>query len=147
LYGCLQSAKLWFELLVKELIAFGYEQNAVDPCVLNRVVDGKQSTLLLHVDDIMVLSEIAGESKQLYAYLESKFGKVALHEGVKHNYLGMTFDFHPLVKFLLPCSDMKLILSMTGLVLNSVLICYLIVKRSRLLPRRMLFSTKALAQC
>ena len=93
LYGCLQSAKLWFELLVKELIGFGYKQNAVDPCVLNRVVDGKQSTLLLHVDDIMVLSEILGESKQLYAYLESKFGKVTLHEGVKHNYLGMTFDF------------------------------------------------------
>ena len=93
LYGCLQSAKLWFELLVKELKAFGYEQNAVDPCVLNRVVDGKQSTLLLHVDDIMVLSEIAGESKELYSYLESKFGKVSLHEGIKHNYLGMTFDF------------------------------------------------------
>jgi hypothetical protein len=93
LYGCLQSAKLWFELLVKELMAFGYEQNFVDPCVLNRVVNGKQSTILLHVDDIMVLSEMSGEPKELYAYLESKFGKVTLHEGVKQNYLGMTFDF------------------------------------------------------
>ena len=93
LYGCLQSAKLWFELLVKELMDFGYEQNYVDPCVLNRLVDGKQSTILLHVDDIMILSETSGESKDLYAYLESKFGKVTLHEGVKHNYLGMTFDF------------------------------------------------------
>jgi len=65
LYGCLQSAKLWFELLVKELMAFGYEQNAVDPCVLNRIVDGKQSTLLLHVDDIMVLSEIDDEATNL----------------------------------------------------------------------------------
>ena len=69
LYGCLQSARLWFELLVKELIGFGYLQNAIDPCVLNRIVDGKQSTLLLHVDDIMVLSEIAGESRNLYSYL------------------------------------------------------------------------------
>jgi hypothetical protein len=93
LYGCLQSAKLWFELLVKELMVFGYKQNFVDPCVLNRVVDGKQSTILLHVDDIMVLSQISGETKELYAFLESKFGKVTLHEGVKHNYLGMTFDF------------------------------------------------------
>ena len=93
LYGCLQSARLWFQLLVEELQAYGYVQNAVDPCVLNREVDGKQSTLLLHVDDIMVLSQIAGESKELFAYLEKKFGTVAFHEGVKHNYLGMTFDF------------------------------------------------------
>ena len=47
LYGCLQSAKLWFQLLVKELMEFGYVQNPVDPCVLNKTVAGKQSTLLL----------------------------------------------------------------------------------------------------
>ena len=29
----------------------------------------------------------------LHANLQAKFGKVTLHEGVKHNYLGMTFDY------------------------------------------------------
>ena len=29
----------------------------------------------------------------MHAKLEAKFGKVTLHEGIKHNYLGMTFDF------------------------------------------------------
>jgi len=93
LYGCLQSARLWFEMLVKELLHNGYEQNAVDPCVLNKVVNGLQSTILLHVDDMMVLSQIRGEARKLHAKLEEKFGKVTLHEGIKHNYLGMTFDF------------------------------------------------------
>ena len=93
LYGCLQSARLWFELLVKELMAFGYTQNPVEPCVLNKDIGGMQSTLLLHVDDIMVLSQVAEEISALYKHLESRFGKVTLHEGVKHNYLGMTFDF------------------------------------------------------
>jgi hypothetical protein len=93
LYGCLQSARLWFEMLVKELLENGYKQNAVDPCVLNKVVDGLQSTILVHVDDMMVLSQIRGEAKQLHAKLEATFGKVTLHEGIKHNYLGMTFDF------------------------------------------------------
>jgi hypothetical protein len=93
LYGCLQSARLWFELLIKELMAFGYTQNPVEPCVLNKTIGDKQSTLLLHVDDIMVLSQIAEEITALYKHLESRFGKVTLHEGVKHNYLGMTFDF------------------------------------------------------
>jgi hypothetical protein len=93
LYGCLQSARLWFELLVKELMAFGYVQNPVEPCVLNKDIGGKQSTLLLHVDDIMVLSQVAEEISALHKHLESRFDKVTLHEGVKHNYLGMTFDF------------------------------------------------------
>ena len=93
LYGCLQSARLWFELLVKELMDFGYIQNPVEPCVLNKTIDDKQSTLLIHVDDIMVLSQVAEEIPALYKHLESRFGKVTLHEGVRHNYLGMTFDF------------------------------------------------------
>ena len=58
LYGCLQSARLWFQMLVKELMANGYVQNVVDPCVLNKTIDGLQSTLLVHVDDIKVLSQI-----------------------------------------------------------------------------------------
>jgi hypothetical protein len=41
----------------------------------------------------MVLSQIEAEPAALYAHLQSKFGKVILHEGIKHNYLGMTFDF------------------------------------------------------
>ena len=44
---CLQSARLWFELLVKELMAFGYTQNPVEPCVLNKDIGGMQSTLFL----------------------------------------------------------------------------------------------------
>ena len=63
------------------------------PCVLNRTVDGKQSTLLLHVDDIKVLSQIPGEAKNLHTYLQEKFGKVTLNEGLRQNYLGVTFDY------------------------------------------------------
>jgi hypothetical protein len=93
LYGCVQSARLWFEMLIAELKLNGYAQNTVDPCVLNKSENNQQSTVLLHVDDIKVLSQIAGECKRLHAALEAKFGKVTLHEGNKHNYLGMTFEY------------------------------------------------------
>ena len=89
LHGCIQSARLWFKLLAKKLLEYGYKQNAVNSCVLNRTVDGK----LLHVDDIKVLSQIPGEAKNLHFYLQEKFGKVTLNEGLRQNYLGMTFDY------------------------------------------------------
>jgi hypothetical protein len=40
LYGCLESAKLWYDLLCKTLMGIGYEKSPVDPCVLNKDYEG-----------------------------------------------------------------------------------------------------------
>jgi hypothetical protein len=93
LYGCVQAAKLWHDLLVSELKKLGYIQNPEEPCVLNRTVKGKQSTLIVHVDDIKILSMIAGEVTRVHDALKRKFGEVSLKQGLRHNYLGMTFDY------------------------------------------------------
>ena len=93
LYGCLQAAKLWFNLLTAELLKLGYVQNQYDPCVLNRKVDDKQSTLVIHVDDIKIASAVPGEVDLVYTALVKKFGNVALNRGPVVNYLGMTFDY------------------------------------------------------
>jgi len=93
LYGCLQSARLWHNLLISELRGCGYTQNVFEPCVLNKTVDGKQCTLLVHVDDIKVASLIPGEIDRVHSVLVAKFGAVSLNKGLKHNYVGMTFDY------------------------------------------------------
>ena len=93
LYGCLQSARLWHNLLITELRGCGYTQNEFEPCVLNKTVDGKQCTLLVHVDDIKVASLIPGEIDRVHSVLVAKFGAVSLNRGLKHNYVGMTFDY------------------------------------------------------
>ena len=82
LYGCVQSARLWFDTLTTELRSYGYVHNSHDPCVMNKTVDGKQSTLLIHVDDIKILSQIKGEVKMLYDSLLKKFEKVNYHDGL-----------------------------------------------------------------
>jgi hypothetical protein len=46
LYGCLDSAKLWYEKLTSTLRELGYKHNDVDPCVMNKMVNGKQVTLV-----------------------------------------------------------------------------------------------------
>lgn len=56
LYGCVQSAKLWYEKLTTVLKDMGFVPNHVDPCVLNKIIDRNQCTLAVFVDDIQVLS-------------------------------------------------------------------------------------------
>jgi hypothetical protein len=46
LYGCLQSALLFYKKLVKDLKTKGFNLNRYDPCVANKMVRGKQFTAL-----------------------------------------------------------------------------------------------------
>jgi hypothetical protein len=51
LYGCVESASLWYENLRQSLKGLGYVRNETDICVYNRVgKDGVQCTLCVHVD-------------------------------------------------------------------------------------------------
>jgi hypothetical protein len=94
LYGCLQSGKLWFELLSQFLKDNGYVQNLSDICVFNKLGDsGKQITLCLYVDDILVTGEDEDIKHYFVQILKERFGQVTLHEGTVLSYLGMTLDF------------------------------------------------------
>jgi hypothetical protein len=55
LYGTLDAAKLWYERLSGFLKLKGFVPNAVDPCVFNKIIKGVQITLLLYVDDLLIL--------------------------------------------------------------------------------------------
>eukprot|EP00957_Ditylum_brightwellii_P097935 7458768-Ditylum_brightwellii.AAC.1 len=57
LYGCLKSALLFYKRLVKDLIDQEFELNPYDPCVANKIVNGKQPTVTWHLDDLKVLHE------------------------------------------------------------------------------------------
>jgi hypothetical protein len=53
LYGMLVAALLWYQHFRKDLESVGFEFNPYDPCVANRLIDGKQHTVMFHVDDLM----------------------------------------------------------------------------------------------
>ena len=54
LYGCVQSARLWYNYLSDFLKSIGFEAN---PCVFNRKsASGKQCTLAIHVDDGLAIA-------------------------------------------------------------------------------------------
>ena len=94
LYGCVQSAKLWYEHLKSVLLGLGYTCNAKDICVFNRVnSDGSLSTVCFHVDDCLATSPNLDDLKSLAAGMKSAFGDVEFHWGKVHEYLGMKLDF------------------------------------------------------
>ena len=57
LYGCVESAALWYENLRVSLSELGYIPNAHDMCMFNKHDEyGVQCTIAVHVDDLMVTS-------------------------------------------------------------------------------------------
>ena len=54
LYGMLESSLLFYKKLLRDLEKEGFEVNPYDPCVANKIGDGKQLTVTWHVDDLKV---------------------------------------------------------------------------------------------
>jgi len=51
LYGCVQSALLWYNLFTNTLVQMGFKLNPYDLCVANSQIKGKQCTVAWYVDD------------------------------------------------------------------------------------------------
>ena len=93
LYGLVQSAKLWYDKLIGVLETMGYVRNPNDPCVLNKMCDGVQCTLLIHVDDILALCVNQVILDDLLKALLDVFEKVSSKTGNELSYLGMVLGF------------------------------------------------------
>ena len=94
LYGCIESARLWYEHFKKDLIKLDFECNPYDICVFNRLEQsGTQTTIGIHVDDVMCTADMESIIDILFAALSEKYPGLVQNRGRTHNYLGMVFDF------------------------------------------------------
>ena len=72
-----------------------------DPCTANRLVDGKQQTILWHVDDCKLSHVYANVNDKFIDTLRKEYesifqdgsGKMTVSRGKVHTYLGMTLDY------------------------------------------------------
>jgi hypothetical protein len=92
LYGCIESSKLWGEELTSTLAAEGFTANAYDPCVLNKQSGGEQTTICLHVDDLLMTSRSEASIDDIVNRLRIKYGEVTCQKGNRLPYLGMIID-------------------------------------------------------
>jgi len=54
LYGCVESAKLWYEHISTTLRSFDFIANPQDKCVINLSAGGVQCTVYVYVDDLLI---------------------------------------------------------------------------------------------
>ena len=52
IYGIMKAALLFYPKFLGDLMTIGFELNPYDPCVANKIINGKQLTLAWHVDNI-----------------------------------------------------------------------------------------------
>jgi Reverse transcriptase (RNA-dependent DNA polymerase) len=97
LYGTLKAALLFWKRLTKELHDLGFETNPYDVCVMNKMINGKQCTVLWHVDDLKISHVDAQVVTGVIQSIDSIFGSadapLTQTRGTIHEYLGMTIDF------------------------------------------------------
>ena len=84
LYGCVQSALLWYELFSSTLEGMGFKINPYDTCVANKDINGKQCTILWYVDDTKISHVDPRVVTQIIKKIEDRFGEMTVTRGKKH---------------------------------------------------------------
>ena len=94
LYGCVESARLWYDKISSDLEALGYKKNKQDICVFNRIEEnGMQSTIVIHVDDLMMTADTEQALDKMIGEIKQSYENLTIHRGRILEYLGMVFDF------------------------------------------------------
>lgn len=94
LYGCVESAKLWHDLLSEQLVEYGFKRNSYDQCVFNYGEGDQQLTVAIHVDDLLITCKSQQKIDSFVKHLSSLYSdKLTRHQGTKVDYVGMTLDF------------------------------------------------------
>ena len=93
LYGCVQSALLWYDLYANTLKGMGFVLNPYDMCVANATIKGSQCTVCWYVDDNKISHKDSKVVDQIIEKIEAKFGKMSSTRGDKHDFLGMELLF------------------------------------------------------
>ena len=98
LYGMIQSALLFYKKFRSDIETIGFKVNDYDPCVANRIINGKQHTITWHVDDVKSSHQDPAVNDKFYSWLQEKYGDpriapVKATRGKVHEYLAMNLDF------------------------------------------------------
>ena len=97
IYGMLQAALIWYKTFRRDLEGEDFVFNPYDPCVANRVREGKQHTIRFHVDDVNSSHINPKVNDEFKDFLQKKYGEhgdAVVHRGTKHDYLGMKMDYN-----------------------------------------------------
>jgi hypothetical protein len=93
LYGCVESARLWFNEVCSHLKSLQFSQSEVDSCVFYKTEDGHTTIVIVYVDDFLISAKQVNHLNSLIDNLNSKFESINATHGPVLEYLGMNLDF------------------------------------------------------
>ena len=70
-----------------------FEINLYEPCVANKISEGRKMTICWHVEDLKVSHVDLNEVTKFMDWIEGIYGDLSITRGKVHNYLGMTLNF------------------------------------------------------
>jgi len=108
LYGCIQSALLWYNLYSSTLRKMGFELNPYDKCVANKIINGKQCTMTWYVDDNKLSHKDPAVVTEVLEEISKHFGNLTITRGKKHTFLGMNITMRKDKKFEIEMKDQLL---------------------------------------
>ena len=92
IYGCIYSALLWYDLFSNTLKDMGFEINPYDRCVANKMVNGKQCTIVWYVDDLKVSHMDHKVNMEVIDKLREHFGALEATTGDDNTFLGINYS-------------------------------------------------------
>jgi hypothetical protein len=96
LYGTIQALLLFWKISTFLSDVDGFACNPYDWCVINKVIPGKQFTIVWYVDDLKLSHVDASVVDAVLELLKKEFGQqmeLTVRRGKMHDYLGFQFDF------------------------------------------------------
>jgi hypothetical protein len=94
LYGCIESALLWYNLFKSTLEGMGFVVNPYDRCVANATINGKQCTIVWYVDDNKLSHMSEDVITEVIDKIKEHFGDLVVSRGKQHTFLGMNIKFN-----------------------------------------------------
>ena len=67
----------------------GFELNPYDLCVDNKIINGKQCTIVWYVDDNKISREDPAVVDSIIQELTTHFGELSITRGIEYTFLGM----------------------------------------------------------
>ena len=93
LYGCLESAKLWYTHVATTLLAIpNMKRSSIDPCIFYLIDGTEQIFISIYVDDFFIVHNSDRLFSILSATLKHAYD-ISFTSGNLHNYLGMLFEY------------------------------------------------------
>ena len=94
IYGCIESALMWYNMFTEILEKMGFKLNPYDKCVANKMINGKQCTIVWYVDDVKVSHMEQSVLDDITDMMQEHFGKMDIVKGDEHSYLGMNITIN-----------------------------------------------------